>query len=173
MGYTTDFTGEFTITPPLNAAEVSYLRDFATTRRMDREEGPYFAHDDGNFGQTKTEGIRDFNRPPEGQPGLWCQWVPSSDGTTLEWDGGEKFYHADKWIKYLVEHFLRPGAEASNAGGVEQDERLGRFTFDHVVNGTVDAQGEDPDDRWRIVIEDNVVYRHTAVVAFIHDGEPV
>ena len=42
------------------------------------------------------------------QPGLWCQWVPSSDGTEIAWDEGEKFYNYEEWMQYLLDHFLTP-----------------------------------------------------------------
>lgn len=32
------------------------------------------------------------------QPGLWCQWIISDDGTKLEWDGNEKFYNYTEWL---------------------------------------------------------------------------
>ena len=31
------------------------------------------------------------------------------------------------------------------------------FTFDHELNGVIDAQGEDDDDRWRLVVTGNTV----------------
>jgi hypothetical protein len=36
MGYTTEFDGSVSISPPLNAHEIAYLRKFAASRRMDR-----------------------------------------------------------------------------------------------------------------------------------------
>lgn len=173
-GYTTDFTGQFTVSPPLNEHEASYLKDFATTRRMDREEGPYYAKNDGDFGQSQTDGIRTYNSPPSGQPGLWCQWVPTADWQTgtenagIEWDGGEKFYNAVEWIEYLIDHFLKPGALAwvDLHEAVKQDPRLAHFTFVHKVDGEVYAQGEDSDDRWKIVIENNVVKTAHAVITY-------
>ncbi|GAB3837336.1 hypothetical protein ACFPIJ_16900 [Dactylosporangium cerinum] len=35
---------------------------------------------------------------------------------------------------------------------------LDGFTFDHVVDGVVEAKGEWPDDRWRIEVRANAVY---------------
>lgn len=152
MGYTTDFSGEVKIEPPLNEAEQAYLRKFAGTRRMDREQGPYFVDDPGDFGQNGI-GSRDYNAPPEGQPGLWCQWVPNEDGDALEWDGGEKFYEAAEWMAYLIDHFLKPGAEAFKSS----DPQFNKFTFDHACEGFIEAQGEDPDDRWAIRVTANEV----------------
>ncbi|MEV6212624.1 hypothetical protein [Kitasatospora sp. NPDC051914] len=151
MGYTTEFTGRVGIVPPLNQAETAYLRTFAATRRMDRERGPYFVGGTGYAGQGRDLDIRDYNHPPAGQPGLWCHWVPTEDGTALEWDGREKFYSATEWMAYLIDHFLRSQGEAEGQPGFEG------FTFDHVLNGVIDAQGEEDDDRWRLTVRDNAV----------------
>lgn len=153
MGYTTDFDGWVEIVPPLNDAESAYLKKFAQTRRMDRESGPYFVDGSDNWGQGRDSDIRDYNRPDKSQPGLWCQWVPADEGTRLEWDGGEKFYHSVEWMKYIIDNFLKPGAEASKSG----DEQFAAFTFDHICNGVIEAQGEDPQDHWRLRVRDNVV----------------
>jgi hypothetical protein len=153
MGYTTDFYGQVVVSPPLNASEIAYLDKFAETRRMDRERGPYFVDGSGMFGQGGDSDIRDHNEPPEGQPGLWCQWIPTDDGKAIGWDGGEKFYYAEEWMVYIIDHFLRPGARAGASG----EKQFADFTFDHVVNGAIEAQGEDPDDKWRLVVEDNEV----------------
>ena len=119
MGYTTEFEGSVSISPPLNAHEIAYLRKFVASRRMDRTRGPYFVDGSGPFGQGHDGDIRDFNKPPAGQPGLWCWWEPTKDGT----DSAE-FWH---------------------------------FTLDHELNGVIDAQGEDDDDRWRLVVTGNTV----------------
>ena len=71
MGYTTDFTGSIAISPPLNAEEIAYLHKFNETRRMDRKNGPYFVDGTGDYGQGRDPDIRDYNKAPAGQPGLW------------------------------------------------------------------------------------------------------
>jgi hypothetical protein len=156
MGYTTEFDGRIEIVPPLNGEEIAYLNLFAGTRRMDREEGPYHAEDDGDFGQSRAPGIRDYNRPPAGQPNLWCNWVPTDDGTAIEWNGGEKFYDASEWMAYIIDHFLKPGAAAP----------LPFLQKNHTLNGTIDAQGEDRNDRWLLVVEDNRVSTKQAQITF-------
>lgn len=163
MGYTTDFYGEVTISPPLRQEEIDYLTKFAETRRMNRKNGPYHLGS-GDFGQGNDPDIIDFNSPPEGQPGLWCQWTPI-DAETIAWDGGEKFYEATSWMAYIIDHFLKPGAEASKSG----DPQFDGFTFDHTVNGEIEAQGEDPDDEWKLIVRDNVVYEAQGIVSY---GEP-
>lgn len=156
MGYTTEFTGRVAVSPPLNEAEIGYLRKFAGTRRMRRGKGPYFVDGTGYAGQGHDPDIIGYNEPPEGQPGLWCKWEPADDGTAIAWNGAEKFYYADTWMAYLIDHFLAPGAAASHASG-DAAAYFTEFTFDHVLNGEIDAQGEEYDDQWRLVVQDNVV----------------
>lgn len=163
MGYTTDFEGAVKVEPPLNAFEISYLRQFNETRRMRRTKGPYFVGGAGFYGQGPDEDIIDQNEPPTGQPGLWCRWRPSDDGTEIAWDLGEKFYYADEWMRYLIDHFLRPGAFAA---GSDVDERFAHFTFDHVVNGVIEAQGEHSDDVWRLVVRGNQVAKVLPIVTW-------
>ncbi len=38
----------------------------------------------------------------------YCQWMPTEDGTGIEWDGVEKFRHYSEWLDYLISHFLKP-----------------------------------------------------------------
>ena len=107
---------------------------------------------------TKAEQIRvnDFaEERHEGAefPGIWCQWVATEDGTELEWDGGEKFYNSAAWMRWLISTYLADTGLAT-----------------HTLNGEIDAQGEDPDDRWRLYVVDNVVSVETAEFVF---GDPV
>jgi hypothetical protein len=162
MGYTTDFQGTINIEPPLNESERAYLNKFAETRRMDRENGPYFVGGTEDFGQGRDSDIQNYNAPPADQPGLWCQWVPTDDGAGLEWDGGEKFYDSPEWMTYLIENFLKPNARASHSN----DPQFADFSFDHICNGIIEAQGEDPDDRWRLVVDNNNVRVQAAKIVW-------
>lgn len=151
MGYSTDFTGRFDLDRPLTPEHAAYLRKFAETRRMKRDpaklppdptrdavglpvgpEGAYFVG-----GQEDDASVVDHNNPPDGQPRLWCQWVPTADNAGIEWDGGEKFCHYVAWLEYLITHFLAP--------------------WGYRVNGAVAWDGEDSDDRGTITVRDNVV----------------
>jgi hypothetical protein len=160
------------VTPPLNEHEISYLTSFNETRRMARKKGPYFVGGTGFHGQGNDDDIENFNGSGE-QPGLWCQWVPSQDGTLIEWDQGEKFYSSAEWMKYLIDNFLKPGAVASQnlAASIEQDPRFEHFTFDHVVNGEIEAQGEDHEDKWKLIVQDNKVSVASATVTFLDPVE--
>jgi hypothetical protein len=175
MGYSTDFDGQVTIKPPLNGHEAAYLRKFADSRRMTRRLGPYFADD------TSDADVVNVNQQPPGQPGLNCDWEPSEDGTAIRWNGAEKFYDAAEWMEYLIGTFLRPGcvlqAElASPVPGRAYPDGVEHFTFDHVVDGVINAQGENAEDRWQLVVTGNAVTTRQAHFAFdddafLEDGE--
>ena len=148
MGYTTDFSGEIDIAPALNSEEIEFLNKFANTRRMNRKKGPYFVDGSGDYGQGNDSDIISHNTPADGQPGLWCQWLPSEKGDFLEWDQNEKFYNAAEWMLYLIDHFL---------GVFAISRKELPFFNDHVLNGTISAQGEDSEDQWLLHVENNVV----------------
>lgn len=129
MGYTTEFEGEFSITPALRPEHAAYLRALAGTRRMRRDpallagrpdpvreaaglpvgaEGQYYVGSTASFGQDHTPDVVEYNDPPVGQPGLWLQWEPDETGEHLRWNGAEKFYHYAEWLQYLIANFLKP-----------------------------------------------------------------
>lgn len=154
MGYTTYFDGRFNLNKAMDDDTYNLIKNLARTRRMKRdvnkleklgcgkvedfgEEGEFFVKNDGCFGQSKDESIIDYNTPPITQPGLWLQWIPTEDRLGLKWDEGEKFYNSVEWIVYLIEKILEPKG--------------------YIVNGRVEAQGEDPDDKYCITVTDNVV----------------
>lgn len=149
MGYSTEFHGQIEINPPLNQKEIEYLNKFSETRRMLREKGPYFVDGTGDFGQGQDKDILEYNRPPEGQPGLWCQWVATSDGKYIEWNGAEKFYYAAEWMEYIIDHFIGDNPIA---------RKELTFLQGHKCNGRILAQGEDITDRWELIVEQNKVY---------------
>lgn len=168
MGYTTDFDGEFSVTPTLRPEHVAYLQKFAGTRRMMRDadqtalrpdpireavglpvgpDGAYFVGAEGFAGQEHgAPDVVNGNIAGGGQPGLWCQWVPSDDGTTIAWDLTEKFYNYVEWLQYLIDNFLAP--------------------WGYSLNGQVMWQGEESGDMGQILVADNGVRVMYAVVTF-------
>ena len=174
MGYTTDFYGSFSLTPSLSNEQKEYINKFSETRRMKRHpdrlmllfkgeggfpnrtgtpediygnQGQFFVGGLGSFGMDNDASVIDGNKPPLGQPGLWCQWIPNEDGTALEWDGGEKFYHYTEWLEYLIENFFEPW-------GIK-------------VNGEVKWEGEDRSDLGKIVVIENDVTELTGHIDYI------
>ena len=160
MGYTTDFEGAITIDPPLNGSEIAYINKFSSTRRMNRTKGPYFIDGDGFMGQDDRGDVIDGNSPDPTQPGLWCQWNVNDD--EIFWDGNEKFYSSAEWMTYIIDHFLKEGAEASKAN----DPQFKDFTFNHVCNGSIYAQGEDPNDMWKLEVTGNSVVVRDGTVTY-------
>ena len=156
MGYTTSFDGGFRITPEVKPEHVEYINRFSGTRRMKRkadvaaslpddvrlkaglpigEDGGYFTGGREFMGQGDDASIVNHNQPPSSQPGLWCQWIITDN--YLQWDRGEKFYHYEAWLTYLIEHFFEP--------------------WGYKLSGEVSWQGEDDNDRGTIYVKDNVV----------------
>jgi len=145
MGYTTDFSGSFELNKQLSPKMAQYLKLFNETRRMGRNtdevfgvEGEFFVFGSGDFGQGREANIIDYNTEPKTQPGLWCQWTPTSDNMGIEWDGGEKFYNYTEWLVYLIHKILAPNG--------------------YVLNGVVTWQGEETGDVGEIFVEDNKVF---------------
>jgi hypothetical protein len=144
VGYTTEFEGEFTLTRKMTDQEREYLQKFSETRRMARKlparwgvEGEFYIDGGGFMGQDHEKSIIDYNRPPKTQPGLWCQWEPNEEGTTIRWNGGEKFYRYVEWLRYILEKFLIPAGNG--------------------LSGSVTYRGEDDEDKGTITVADNQI----------------
>ena len=148
MGYTTKFTRKIKIDPPLNKQEREFLIKFSETRRMNRTKGPYYVDGSGDYGQAHENDVINHNHPPDGQPGLWCSWIPSGKGDAIKWDGVEKFYKADKWMEYIINHFIGQNPKAKSELP---------FLEGHKCNGVIRAYGEESYDRWLLFVSDNVV----------------
>lgn len=154
MGYQTDFDGAFKLDRQLEPGHENFLQRFSETRRMARDarrtaerpdpvrenvglpvgiQGAYFVGD----GDTHGPDVTDHNEAPKGQPGLWCQWVPTPEGDGIVWDGNEKFYEYTEWLAYLIEHFLEP--------------------WGYKLSGVVEWSGEEVSDAGRIYVKDNMV----------------
>lgn len=173
MGYDSSFTGHFDLDKKLTNEHAEYLQMFAKTRRMKRNavltekrpdpvriaaglpvgiDGGYFVGEGGSMGQGTCWGDRkemydllEYNTPPDGQPSLWCQWVPTEDGQGIEWDGGEKFYAYVEWLEYLVEHFLEP--------------------WGYKLTGEIAWQGEESADQGIIYAKDNEIEAHNSTIS--------
>jgi hypothetical protein len=136
----------------------AYLKRFSETRRMRRDarqarlladpvrervglplgkQAAYFVGGLGFHGQDDDPSVLDHNNPPVGQPGLWCKWAPTEDGTALAWNRAEKFYDYIEWLEYLIAHFLGP--------------------WGYQVNGQVRWFGEETYDRGALTVSANVV----------------
>ena len=158
MGYSTYFFGNFKLDKPLKPEHAAYLLKFSATRRMKRhaqetatrpdpvriaaglpigDDGEFFVGAGEMAGQEHSSDVKNYNEPPATQPGLWCQWVPSEDGTAIQWDEGEKFYDYMEWLEYLISKFLQP--------------------WGYILNGSVEWKGDESDDLGMILVVNNKV----------------
>lgn len=164
MNYINKLTDTRRMKRDVNKLMEKFKGEFGHPTRPDNpygNDGEFFVGGTGWAGQDSDDTIIDYNTAPgqlsfdemkefnerweennnrtkEGrsQPGLWCQWT-FSDETTLEWDGGEKFYNYVEWLKYLINNFFEEW-------GIK-------------LNGEVSWVGEDSSDKGKILVEDNKV----------------
>lgn len=136
MGYSTDFHGKLEIEPPLNEAEIAFL-----TRFFDADQSR-----DRQWGNSDLPEYIDFTPPDYSN---YCDLTVTVDGKYLQWNGSEKTYQLEQWVQIVIDHFLSPNAKAK--------EKFPLLEANHIVNGTLLAQGEDIKDRWKLVVTNNVV----------------
>jgi len=187
MGYTTEFSGEFSITPTLKPEHLAYLKQFADTRRVRRDpvkaellpdpiriaaglpiglEGAYFVGNDSFKGQTDDASVIDGNSPPG---------IPSSSAFYAK---NTTWYN--DWLKAKAAGLQcggQPGLWCQwvpNGDGTalmwdegekfyEYEDWL-RYLIEHflapwhyTVNGQVEWVGEDSSDLGQLVVTNNVV----------------
>ena len=173
MSYSTYFIGEFSIDKPLDDETFKLLDGLSKTRRMKRspaklakrlnmtraevvkkygKECEFYYPNDGNMGQEHTDDIIDYNKPPECQPSLWCQWEIDKDTRDIiRWDEVEKFYEYVEWIEYFIDSILKPR--------------------DYVVNGEVRWDCEESTDNGTISIENNIVTVKEALTFYLSEKD--
>ncbi|MFI1656029.1 hypothetical protein ACH4ZU_14110 [Streptomyces sp. NPDC020472] len=166
MGYEIHYSGEISVIPPLNAAEVAFLSDFAGSRRVERLSGPYRC-DGGPRPEPADPDILDRNTPPSGQPGLFCGWTPRSDGAALQAPKVGDYFNPAEWLTYLIETFLSPSCSLKHelqnpVPGRVYPQEFSHFTFDHVLNGEVVAEAPELGVREILRVTDNVASRGSA-----------
>lgn len=161
MTYSIRYEGQLSIECPLNRREIRALTAFFDTRRIQTRGGPL----DSRRLSSADPDVIDYNRPPEGQPGLFCDLEVSEDGTVLRWGGDSSSGKPDldKWIIYVIDHLLKPGAEFDirernfDLTGMSDEDLLHYFTFDHYVSGHLVGTASETGEVWKIVVKDNEV----------------
>lgn len=81
------------------------------------------------------------------------RWVPCWTGCCLSFDGAEKCHEPVAWLRYVIAHFLKPGASASRSGVA----RFSGFTFDHRLDGMVVGCRRDTKELTAITVRANRV----------------
>lgn len=112
MGYTTEFKGRFNLNKQLDMETFLRFKNHLNDDRVTYKENGF-----------KLEG--------------YCQWCPSKDAMSIEWDGGEKFYDYCEWLRYLIQIELAPKG--------------------YVLNGKVVWSGEETTDAGILMVEDNEI----------------
>lgn len=154
MGYSTRYLGGPRIDPPLNPAEVAWLRAYSATRTM--EDDPYFVAMNPGADHLRrvgrSEAMRETVVVTPWRDSLGRDWEPTTAGCHLTWVSCGRGNDGATQLEYLIDHFLRPQAHAALDGR----DAFSDFTFDHVLNGYVAA--ERSDGRFTLIrIHDNEV----------------
>lgn len=147
MGTDVYICGSIQITPRLEERHADYLTRFNGTRRVKRNvrvlsemegaddthakvglrlglEGGYYVGDDEDW---RCPSIIDANKPPRGQPRLWCPWMPNRDlsGLTVSLDVTND--DLPKWLRYVIKHFLAPWGYTVSGTAVWENRYRGRY----------------------------------------------
>ena len=118
MGYTTKFTGKLDITPRLTMEHYAEYSEMV----------------DRIWDACKE------NRP-EGAPDSYLQWEVTKDGYHLRWDGNEKFYDYEKWLRWVANQWFAPrGYTLSGSLRWKGEEGDDRGTLTVSTDGVVEAE---------------------------------
>lgn len=180
MGYTADFSGEFSLDRPLAPEHAAYLKRFAGVRHMTRNpeiaeqmedpiriaaglpigyKGAYFTGGLGFAGQERDNSIIEDN--PVGGGRYGCQPdVPDHEtqpGYWCQWvptpsGDGIEWDGGEKFYEYVawIEYLIRHFLQP----------------WGYVVNGQVSWSGEEDDDIGVIDIKNNVVRAGAATIVY-------
>ena len=174
MGYNTYFSGKLAFNKPLDKRLNDFLDSFFKTRHfvysknkilevlnthgisMSKvippgftdcgEHGEFlmdnaFTHLTDRNGNLVTfedcfDDLMDFNLTPKIIPSLWCDFEITDKGEKILFVDGKNYGYV-KWINFLIENFFFPAG--------------------YILNGEVEYQGENEDDKGKIVCENNKI----------------
>jgi len=145
MGYTTYFSGEFTITPALPDELIEQLNEFCDTRHEGERASVSMGGELDKWNRPYTGPLKDATFE------IWCNWKfendpdPEVDATIMAWNESEKAYSMADWAAFILEHHIPAG---------------------HTVEGEIYAEGEDSEDRWRIVMHEGTLHVQTPTITW-------
>ena len=139
MGYTTEFIGKLTFDKPLTTDQIETINEFSE-QRHEKDDACL----DVMILQRKNDPTELWHHHP-----IWCQWVITDDGKHLMWDGGEKFYDYQYWLKYLINKYF--------------------VSWGRKLNGTLTYIGECKTQMGLIEVDDNHIILKQAEVTFKKD----
>lgn len=109
MGYTTEYEGSVTITPPLTAKMVDRFNSYAEERH------------DGD-GPTRYA--------------IHCDWRVNAEGTEIAWNGAEKFYDGAAWMAWMIDRYVPANRDVNGEIHAEGEEPGDRWLL-RVTHRTV------------------------------------
>lgn len=182
MGYSTDFSGAFTVTPPLKPEHSAYLAKFAETRRMKRDaaiaetladpvrlavglpighEGAYFVggcDDHGNYDASVIDGNQSAGLPSHGKGLDFREWSRQKEAAINAGNAQPGLWC--QWVPNV------DGSEIEWDGGekfTEYEEWLNYIIrhflapWGYQLNGEMGWSGDESEDHGVLYVRDNVV----------------
>lgn len=173
MRYPIQFDSHLTLDRPLSPQHLAYLNQFVQIRRVALsvehlqaipdplreavglplgEEGAYFVDLDFDHERLLEPMVLNINKPPHGQPSLWCAWRFDLGGASLSYSDSYNLYRCYVWLQYLLEHFLLPwgyrvhgeiywqGAEAADHGKITAHGNTLDIQLDQTGNHTASEE---------------------------------
>lgn len=160
MGFSTEYLGFVTITPPLNRAEAEWLTGFADWGGL--PDGDPFRLP-MNPRAAIAQAFRDRGgsmSSPGGIPSGVYDWRVCEHGDRIMWRRMEKSNDAEQALSFLVDHYLGHSAKAKNSDNPD----FADFTFDHHLDGVVAGQRDDTDELFLLRVR-NSEFSHETLVA--------
>lgn len=165
MNFETVLFGAAFISPKLDGETKNFINLFSKTRHCLRTD-KYMAEDNtnavdsqGNISIAPISGLLSANGTMSGQPEHthWCFW--EAVDSQIVWNGSDKFYQPEKWLKYLIDHFLKQDCLASLSAKTDERHKHFQNFGGYSCEGYFLVQGESIDDAFEIFIEDNCVFK--------------
>lgn len=193
MGYTTNFSGEFTFNRPLSTEETKYIKKFGRTRRLKRTLAGLLERDKGKNGlpfKFKLNSTQEALVKELETSGLHVSIRPIKDNrTALEIYGPEgQFYVGDDEYLNVSENSTPPNDQPGLycqwvTDGLtlhwDGNEKFYYYVewlkylienffipWEVILNGEVTWEGEESSDIGKIVVTDNVVTTKKARITY-------
>lgn len=113
MGYTTDFSGQFSFDREVDAETIHFCNAML------------------------QKDYRDADFPKDTAPAAYLQWQITEDRLHLQWDGNEKFYEYEEWLQWLIDRVFVPRGYMLSGKVVYQGEEVGDVGTLAIVDGRV------------------------------------
>ena len=118
--------------------------------------------------ELKRWNVIDWNEVNQGMPSFYCQWVPTEENQGIEWDGGEKFYKAFDWLKFIIKHYLEPCGYVLN-GVVKIHFGSKEYPFEEGVLEVRDNEVTYDSDELYETLDEDVEYEEDDLIAINPD----